>query len=73
MQPYESLVSRKAKFLMVGQLTNLMVGQMPTYAGAVLEISLSSFQTACLSRTFAVHVRWDLRAEFPVMLQHKFL
>jgi len=43
------------------------------YAGAVLEISLSSFQTACLSWTFAVCVQWDLRAEFPVMLQQKFL
>ena len=42
-------------------------------SGVVLEISLSSFQTACLSRTFAVRVRWDLRAEFPVTLQHKFL
>ena len=42
-------------------------------SGVVLEISLSSFQTACLSRTFAVSVRWDLCTEFPVTLHHKFL
>ena len=39
------------------------------YTGAVLEILLSSFQAACLSRM----VRWDLHAEFLVTLQHKFL
>ena len=42
------------------------------WPGAVLEILLSSFQTARLSWTFAVRVRWDLRAKFPVTLQHKF-
>ena len=42
------------------------------HAGVVLEISLSSFQTACLSWTFAVRVQWDLRADFPVKLKHKF-
>jgi len=43
------------------------------YPGAVLEILLSSFQTACLLRTFAMRVQWDFYAEFPVTLQHKFL
>ena len=37
-------------------------------SGAVLEISLSSFQSFCLLQTCTV----DLRAEFPVTLQYKF-
>jgi len=42
--------------------------------GAVLEISLSSFQTASLLlRTFSGCVWRNLCTEFPVTLQHKFL
>jgi len=56
------------------QLGAVLEISLSSFQTACLEISLSSFQTACLSWTVVVRVRWDLRgAKFPVTLQHKFL